>query len=319
MSRRNKWIKAAVILLCAGALICLISMAVFGFDFGNLSTGKFVTKTFDIDDDFKNISIKADVENISFVPSEDKNCKVVCYEDEKDPHNVRVEGDTLKIEKENNKWHLNLGITLESQEITVYLPEDTYGALSIDSDTGKVEIPGDFSFDSISADLDTGDVACLADASDSIFIKTDTGYIKVSDLSANDLTLESDTGRMDIFDVNISQDFNISEITGRISMENVSCRNLASKADTGSLTMTNVIAEEQFNLESDTGNIELNGCDADTIYIRTDTGSVTGTLLTEKVFITESDTGSINVPKTISGGRCEISTDTGNIRIEIKN
>ncbi len=31
----------------------------------------------------------------------------------------------------------------------------------------------------------------------------------------------------------------------------------------------------------------LDGCDAETIYIKTDTGNVSGTLLTEKVFITE--------------------------------
>ena len=45
---------------------------------------------------------------------------------------------------------------------------------------------------------------------------------------------------------------------------------------------------------------------------------LTGTLRTEKVFITASDTGKVNVPKTITGGRCEITTATGNIEIEVK-
>ena len=64
--------------------------------------------------------------------------------------------------------------------------------------------------------------------------------------------------------------------------------------------------------------MEFNNCDAETIYVNTDTGSVTGTLLTDKVFIIETDTGSVDVPKSITGGRCEITTDTGNIRITIE-
>ncbi len=64
--------------------------------------------------------------------------------------------------------------------------------------------------------------------------------------------------------------------------------------------------------------MEFNHCDAETIYVNTDTGSVTGTLLTDKVFIIETDTGSVDVPKSITGGRCEITTDTGNIRITIE-
>lgn len=64
--------------------------------------------------------------------------------------------------------------------------------------------------------------------------------------------------------------------------------------------------------------MEFNHCDAETICVNTDTGSVTGTLLTDKVFIIETDTGSVDVPKSITGGRCEITTDTGNIRITIE-
>ena len=49
----------------------------------------------------------------------------------------------------------------------------------------------------------------------------------------------------------------------------------------------------------------------------TDTGEVKGTLRSEKIFFTESDTGKISVPKSVTGGRCEITTDTGDIEIEI--
>ena len=123
---------------------------------------------------------------------------------------------------------------------------------------------------------------------------------------------------VELSDVKISGDLEIQEHTGKVVLENVKCRNFTSDGDTGSLVMTNVMASGEFNLERNTGDIEFHGCDAETIYVETDTGDVTGTLLTDKVFITETDTGSVDVPKSVTGGRCEISTDTGDIRIEIQ-
>ena len=35
------------------------------------------------------------------------------------------------------------------------------------------------------------------------------------------------------------------------------------------------------------------------------------------LFITNTDTGNVDVPKTVSGGKCEVVTDTGNIKITI--
>ena len=241
----------------------------------------------------------------------------MCYEEENDPRKVETQGDILSISR-SRKWKWNLGITMDTPEITVYLPNSHYGKLSVDSNTGNVLIPGDFSFDSIDIKLDTGDISCKASASGDISVSTDTGRIEVAELSASSMNLMSDTGRMDISDVELTERISITESTGRVVMNNVSCRDLISDGDTDSLTMTNVIASGEFNLERDTGNIEFNRCDAETIYVNTDTGSVTGTLLTDNVFIIETDTGSVDVPKSITGGRCEITTDTGNIRITIK-
>ena len=58
-------------------------------------------------------------------------------------------------------------------------------------------------------------------------------------------------------------------------------------------------------------------CDAAELFVESDTGDVKGSLLTDKVFITESDTGRVNVPKTVTGGKCEIITNTGDIEIVI--
>ena len=82
--------------------------------------------------------------------------------------------------------------------------------------------------------------------------------------------------------------------------------------------MKNVVATGTISIKSDTGDVRFEGSDAIEISVKTDTGDVTGTLLSEKVFITETATGRVNVPKTTSGGKCEITTETGDINISIK-
>ena len=318
MNNKKKWIVAALVMLGVGLVICGRALVAADFDFGKLSTGKYVTKTHSIEEKFQNIRVDLNTEKVVFSPSDDGNCRVVCYEPEKDPCSVRVDSQTLIIEKVNkHSWTLHFGFVLESPEVTIFLPEKTYRDLSVATDTGDVIVPCDFSFYAITLESDTGDISCDASVSGNIKIDTDTGHISVSSLSASGMELKSDTGNIEMSDISLSEDLRIIEKTGNVTMMNVSCRNFTSNGDTGRLIMTNVVASGEYNLQRDTGDIRFESCDAETIYVQTDTGDVTGVLLTEKVFITETDTGRVDVPQTTTGGRCEISTDTGNIRIEI--
>ena len=137
-------------------------------------------------------------------------------------------------------------------------------------------------------------------------------------MTASGMKLSSDTGKMDLTDLDISGSMDIIEGTGKVTMKNVTCKDLVSDGSTGTLILTNVLSDGEFHLERDTGNIEFNGCDAEAVYVKTDTGNVTGTLLSDKVFLADSGTGRIDVPKTIAGGRCEITTDTGDIKISVQ-
>ena len=53
------------------------------------------------------------------------------------------------------------------------------------------------------------------------------------------------------------------------------------------------------------------------MYLETDTGDVTGTLLSNKIFMYDTDTGDVSLPSVMSGGKCQIETDTGDIEISI--
>jgi len=78
-----------------------------------------------------------------------------------------------------------------------------------------------------------------------------------------------------------------------------------------------VIVGGTLTVERNTGDVLLTRSNAASLRIATTTGDVKGSLLSDKIFITSTDTGRVEVPKTTDGGRCEIVTDTGDIRITI--
>ena len=273
-------------------------MAMLNWDFSKLSTTKFETNEYVIQEAYHNISVNTNTADLVFVPSENEACSVVCFEQEKLKHCVAVKDGTLEIQvSDTRKWYDYIGFYFGSPKITVYLPECQYGALTIRSATGHVNIPKDFQFESMDITENTGTVANYASASGHMKIKTSTGRICVENLSAAALEL--------------------SVSTGDISVSNVRCQSLTSHGNTGTIALQNVIAKESFSITRSTGNVKLDGCDAATLFIKTDTGNVSGSLLSDKVFLTQTDTGSIHVPHTTAGGKCEIITDTGNIKIEI--
>ena len=133
----------------------------------------------------------------------------------------------------------------------------------------------------------------------------------------DELITESDTGNIFIKSINANK-LDLSADTGNLKIVNIKCNNLFSTSDTGNILLENVIAKEKFKIESDTGNVKFKDSDASDILVKTDTGNITGNLLTDKVIFAESETGNIDVPKVMADEKCEIITETGNIKITIK-
>lgn len=319
MSKTAKiWLTVAACLIVAGLIIFGGAMTMLDWNFGKLSTDKFETNTYDITESYADISIVTDTAGIVFMPSENEKTTVVCYEKQNEKHSVSVNGNTLKIELLNTKkWYQYIGINFGTPKITVYLPTREYGSLQIKESTGAVEIPDNFSFESIDISTSTGAVKSFASAKGDVKIKTSTGAIDVAGISAASIELSVSTGKVSADDVACDGDVLVKVSTGKSELTNITCKNLISTGSTGSVLLKNVIASEKFSIKRSTGNIKLDGFDAAQIYIETDTGNVTGTLFSSKVFVLETDTGKIDAPKSTNGGSCEIKTDTGDIKISI--
>lgn len=273
------WLIAAASLVAVGCVVFGSSMRMLNWDFTKLSTTKYETNEYTLVDEYQNISLVAATADIVVVPSETANTAVVCYEQKNAKHAVAVKDGTLVIELENTKkWYEYIGINFGSPKITVSIPRREYDVLAV---------------------------------------QVSTGDIRIDKLSAEQISLSVSTGKVTATDVTCEGDMTVRVSTGKTNLTDVYCKNLMSSGDTGSLSLKNVIATEKYSIERSTGDVELEQCDAAELFIKTDTGDVSGTLRTGKAFETTTDTGRVNVPKGTAGGKCEIITNTGDIKIDI--
>ena len=300
MRKLKKWLIIGASLVLIGCIIFAGVMAVLKWDFKMLSASKYETNEYTIDDEFKNISVESDTADITFLASDEKSVKVVCHEPSNAKHTVVISSDTLEIKKnDTRKWYEHIGISFESEKITVYLPKGKYGNLTVKASTGDLKATDEFKFADLNITLSTGDIT-------------------LQSISANSISLRVSTGKIALDNVQIEGDLKAEVSTGKTYLKRLNCDNFISVGNTGDITMENVIAKQKISVERSTGDVKFDGCDAAEIFVVTDTGDVRGSLLSGKVFITKTDTGSIDVPKTTLGGKCEITTDTGDIRIELK-
>ncbi len=291
------WIVIAIVLTVAGAAIAVSAIASVNWDFSKLSTETVETNVYTPEGDFDRILIDADTTDVVFAKSDDGKCRVECREYKNTANSVTVEDGTLKIKySDERKWYEHIGLWFDSEKVTVFLPKDSYDALTVKMTTGNVKIPGDFRF------------AC-AD------IKLTTGNVRFSSCTDNELTIRTSTG--DIVCENASVgDLFITVTTGNVKLSDVKCVNFTSEGDTGDIRLDNVIVEKKLSINRSTGNVRIYGSDAEEIFVRTSTGNVSGKLLTDKIYEADTSTGDVRVPNTHTGGRCEIRTSTGNIRFE---
>lgn len=351
------WLAAAGMFIVLGSVLFLITACSADSGFAGLFGTEGVETEANVTEDFSKIDISTDTADISFVQTSDGSCKVVSNDKKNIKYSVKSEDGILKINSvDERRWYEHV-LNFTKASLTVYLPKSKYDSLTIKEDTGDINVPTYFEFLNADIKLSTGDVNYCAKTLESLTVKSSTGNIKIEGENEGTVTAEASTGKIYVNgaicagDINVkvstgdvivsnssckglisngstgdfkaenvtaTENVQIERSTGKTELINLSCANLNTDGNTGSLYMTNVIASGSFTIERSTGNVIFDGCDAKDIYVKTDTGSVKGTLLTEKLFAPRSDTGKIETPKPSGTGACDITTDTGDILITIK-
>lgn len=282
MKRSTKaWLITAACLVVSGALIGGGVLAAHGWDFTALDTVDFETKTVEITEPFRNISVYVNTADVVLALSTDGTCKAVFYEPTGVTYSAAVQGGTLLVEAtDKREWADRLTLfSFRSPTITLYVPADRY---------------------------------------DCLIVKNNTGSIRVEHLSAAVADLTVSTGTVEVSSVTCETNMSVKVGTGQATLTEVSCENLTSHGSTGGITLNRVIAADMITVERSTGDIRLTRCDAERLALRTSTGSISGSLLSEKSFHATSGTGRVSIPDSVyTGGVCTATTRTGDISLVI--
>ena len=299
----------------------------------------FVATTFTPEGDFTSISVDAITADVEFLYAEDGICRVEANDRRGIVYTAEVKDGVLNLRAEDTReWYDHIGI-MESGHawLRVYLPAKSYESLTVDVTTGDVTVGRDFSFSgNVTLSVTTGDVTLSASAQGDARLKATTGDILVEG-TYQVLTVTAGTGDVTVRGSEIdslsvttgSGDVTLEELTaagvirvktttGEQSLRRVICEELDLDVNTGDVTLTDTVASGSIRAETTTGDVTLTRSDASTLYLKTTSGAVTGSLLTPKIFYTDTTSGTVDVPKYTEGGICEIKTTSGDIRITVQ-
>jgi DUF4097 and DUF4098 domain-containing protein YvlB len=345
-SKKIALIVAAVLLGC-GVVLALAGFAVLSFDLSKLKAEPLIENTHIIRSEFDDIFVEVSTANVSIRlsgenPSND--CRVVCKERKEVYHTAEVKDGVLQVRVvDNRKWYDHINIFDEEMTVTVYLPCNTeYSTLEIHTDTGDISVPmmalkytkaifksntgdvftGTHATQILEARTDTGDIYVNGATGGAFAFVSNTGDIKVqvsnSLTTGAQMSVITDTGDVDLSLMN-GYRMLIQTETGDIKMKKVSVdENSYIFSDSGDITLED-FESQMISIVTSTGDVELHAADADQIELTTSTGDVQGTLRSPKVFDIETSTGDVRVPPNGTDcGTCKITTDTGDIDIQIQ-
>lgn len=347
----------AACLIVVGLMISFISVAVVGFDFAQFDTNDWKTNTYIIDESFENISIEGLEASVSLVPAADGVCKVVCTENDDVYNEIDVVNNTLTIKRiDNEKWHFNIGISMEESIITVYLPEAEYKKLSVDNSSGRIEVPEGFTFVEAKVANNSGKASFEADVKDALTVENTSGGVYVAENQVGSLKVSGSSGGIDIASVSVKDDMEVGNTSGGIRIQDVDCKNMMVKGSSGSIRVSsilakgnidarcssgsiqmedvecvsidaenssgsikcdNVIASDEMMLRNSSGGISLEACDAANMRLSATSGSIRGSICSPKKFRADATSGSVDVPESSGDGVCEASTTSGSIKLSI--
>lgn len=292
----------AVGCILLGVLLVAVSRPQGGFPQLEMSTMTFETKTHTISESFQHINIQETEADVRILPAQDGQCKVVCYDSEKLVHTVSVADNTLTVKRtDSRQWHERIGIFWDDWDdvtVTLYLPEQAYASLVLQTVSGDVSVPAGFTFAEAKLLTTSGDVTFAGTVSEQLLVKSTSGEIKVGNLAGSTVQIITTSGDIDL--------------------SNLTADALTLKSTSGEIELSAVQVSGKAALETTSGDIEFDHTDAGSLRIQTVSGEVEGTLLSGKNFVTRTTSGDVRMPPSDStAGTCEVTTTSGDIWLRV--
>lgn len=161
-------------------------------------------------------------------------------------------------EKANNKWFNFQNPKKEVRTINIVLPIELIVNLEIKSNTGVINLRG-LSLKDLTIENDTGDINIYNTIIEGdALIDVSTGNIKIDKFKVNNLNLKTDTGKTSIVNSSAIKS-KVETDTGSININKLDARDISLKTDTGKITILGNYRQHDKELIVNTGKITENG------------------------------------------------------------
>lgn len=364
MQRKGQLVRGLVLIAIVGTLLCgILAMAQIVPDITRRKENPYQDQWTLESRPHTNILIDMQAVDIQLRPHDGKeilvsfdgnyltNAEVVTP-----PLTVTQEGDTLRIvEAEYVRGKINFGPwdfgTLQGA-LTVLLPQEAYGQVTIDSFSGNVSLE-QLQADAVTVTTSSGRISTSSVEADtklhlesfsgnhtlenlearSCDISSSSGHITLSDGTFDVLTIDSFSGKQEVSRLKIKQRATLESSSGGILAHDMRAESLRCKTFSGNVTL-GACETEQLSVETSSGKVQARLNETpDDIDIETFSGSVDLTLPADAEFTCTTDTFSGNVTidfpavlKETSSGNAHvvgdgkhaftIETSSGNIKVQ---
>jgi DUF4097 and DUF4098 domain-containing protein YvlB len=257
-------ILVAIALVVLGMIIAFAAMVLAKFDMTKMvNTAAFEEKTYDISDDYEDISIKIKGQDLQILKSADKDTHFVCYENEKETFDVEVSGKKLEIEhKVKIEPFVGIHIGETVKPCKLYLPKDIYDDLTGEFGSTDVVIDEGFTFEDVK--LETG-----------------SGDITISDLKTDDIKLHSGSGEITLKDTVCTDKMSIDTGSGDITLDSCDAFDMEFKTGSGDITGT-ILSAKTFETRTGSGDVTIpEDGNGGKCYAKTGSGDITFKVVTK--------------------------------------
>ncbi len=327
----KKSVKTALIvsatLILSGFLMLFAVLWSLSFDFSKLdytayNNVEYKVSVYDVDYDFTDVYIDETSLDINFELTNEEKSYVRVMAQENIIHQVYVENEKLIIKRADNTsinsvWGIN--IATQTPSLTVYLPKKNFENLTIKTTSGDIFIYENkhFSFKNCEISANSGDVDVLGCVTDSLTVNNTSGKIDVGFCSIKNVTLSTNSGDVYLQKLSDSEDISVKTTSGDTYISLVTCDNLCAESNSGEQECLNTEVSGITEMHTTSGDITLEAFDSGELNLWSISGSIYGEFISNKNFITDSASGTINAPIGGTGGNCLVRTNSGDITLKL--
>ncbi len=220
----------------------------------------FEKKVFEITESFDGLHINEENDNIELYLSDDKTCKIVCYDSDEVYHeyNFNDDGRLMIFYRDSRVWYEKCFTLMESRKIQIYLPDKEYKELAIHSVNSNIDVPNSFTFEKTNIDTVNGKITAdnIKNAESADFHTTNAG-IDINADTVKKLDVHSTNGSIQ-FSVKTSDRINMETVNGKITGTVPADKKCVARSTNGTISVPNRVDNDgDFYFQTVNGNISI--------------------------------------------------------------